>query len=205
MAMIRYAITSRGLYSGDELERQTALVREAARWAHEGLDFIQLRENNLPAEILATLARQILETITRKSSPSKLLINSRPDVAISTGAHGVHLTASPDQLTPDRVRSLYASAGLPQPVITVSCHTMDDVQRSGQNQADAILLAPIFEKTISGQVISSGRGLDYLRAACIAAAPVPIYALGGVTHENAHACMAAGAAGIAGIRLFHRS
>lgn len=205
MAMIRYAITSRGLYSGDELERHAALVREAARWAHEGLDFIQLRENDLPDEILATLAHQILETITRKNSPSKLLINSRPDVAISTGAHGVHLTAGPDQLTPNQVRSLYASAGLPRPVISVSCHTLDDVQRSRENQTDAILLAPVFEKTICDQIISPGWGLDYLRAACTAAASIPIYALGGVTLENANACVAAGAAGIAGIRLFHRS
>jgi thiamine-phosphate pyrophosphorylase len=203
--MIRYAITSRGLYSGDELERQAALVREAARWAHEGLDFIQLREKDLPDEILATLARQILETISRKNSPSKLLINSRPDVAISIGAHGVHLTAGPDQLTPNQVRSLYASAGLPRPVISVSCHTLDDVQRSRKNQPDAILLAPVFVKTIGEQIISPGRGLDYLRAACTAAIPIPIYALGGVTLENANACVSAGAVGIAGIRLFHRS
>jgi thiamine-phosphate pyrophosphorylase len=203
--MIRYAITSRGLHSGGELQRQAALVREAARWADEGIDFIQLRENDLTAAILATLAREILETITWKRSPSKLLIHSRPDVAISTGAHGVHLTASPDQLTPNQVRSLYASSGLPQPVISASCHTLDDVKRSRENQADAILLAPVFEKTISGQIISPGRGLDYLRAACTAAGPIPIYALGGVTLENANACVAAGAAGIAGIRFFHSS
>ena len=203
--MIRYAITSRGLYSGDELERHAALVREAARWAHEGLDFIQLRENDLPDEILATLARQILETIAGTTRHTKLLINSRADIAIATGAHGIHLTATPGELTPTGVRSLYASAGLPRPIITVSCHTLDDVQRSRENQTDAILLAPVFEKTICDQIISPGRGLDYLRAACTAAASIPIYALGGVTLENANACVAAGAAGIAGIRIFHRS
>ena len=50
-----------------------------------------------------------------------------------------------------------------------------------------------------------GQGLEQLHAACIAAAPVPVYALGGVTLENAAACIAAGAAGIAGIRLFQDS
>ena len=50
-----------------------------------------------------------------------------------------------------------------------------------------------------------GQGIDQLRTACLAASPIPVYALGGVTLENAAACLDAGAAGIAGIRLFHQS
>ena len=107
--MLRYAITSRTLYPGDKLQQQAALVEQTARWASDGIDFIQLREKDLPASALAALARKILQTITLATSPTRLLINSRPDIAIATGAHGVHLTASPDELTPTQVRDLYAA------------------------------------------------------------------------------------------------
>jgi thiamine-phosphate pyrophosphorylase len=221
--MLRYAITSRALFPGDEHEKQAALLYEASRWAAEGIDIIQLREKDLPAADIAALAREILRAIStknnaistknsairQKNSPTKLLINSRPDIALATGAYGVHLTATSHELTPAQVRSLYASTNLPAPVITVSCHTLEEVRRARENHADAILFAPVFEKTFADwgadQGTLPGQGLDRLRDACRAASPVPIYALGGVTLENAPSCLAAGAAGIAGIRLFHDS
>ena len=203
--MLRYAITSRALYPGDELQQQAALLRQASRWVADGIDLIQLREKDLPATEIEALAREILHAIAEAKSPTKLLLNSRPDIAIATAAHGVHLTAAPDELTPAQVRSLYAVANHPAPIITISCHTLEDVHRARANQADAILFAPVFEKTIAGQIITPGQGLGQLRAACLAASPIPVYALGGVTLENAPACLDAGAAGIAGIRLFHQS
>jgi thiamine-phosphate pyrophosphorylase len=201
--MLRYAITSRALYPGDEIEQQVALLRQASRWVANGIDFIQLREKDLAAADVAALAREILKTIALAASSTKLLVNSRADIAIATRAHGVHLTASPGELTPTRVRGLYASANLPAPVISISCHTIEDVQRARDHHADAILFAPVFEKFVAGQTITPGRGLDQLRTVCMAASPIPVYALGGVTLENALSCIDAGAAGVAGIRLFH--
>lgn len=203
--MLRYAITSRALYPGNELQQQAALLREASRWVAEGIDIIQLREKDLPAADIAALARKILQTIAAKASPTRVLINSRPDIALATGAHGVHLTALPDELTIGQVRSLYDSASRTAPIITISCHTLEDVHRARVNRADAILFAPVFEKIIAGETITPGKGIDRLRAACLAASPIPVYALGGVTLERAAACLDAGAAGIAGIRLFHQS
>lgn len=203
--MLRYAITSRVLYPGDENQRQAALVREASRWAASGIDFIQLREKDLAAAEIAALARKILHAIARVASPTKLLINSRPDIATATGAHGVHLTSDRDELTPAQVRSVYAAANLTPPIVTISCHTLDDMQLAGEARADAILFAPVFEKSLPGGEILQGQGLERLHAACIAASPVPVYALGGVTLQNASACIEAGATGIAGIRIFHAS
>jgi thiamine-phosphate pyrophosphorylase len=203
--MLRYAITGRALYPGDELEQHAALLRQASRWVADGIDLIQLREKDLPDDDLAALAREILRIVALASGSTKLLINSRANVAVATGAHGVHLTANPGELTPIEVRSLYASANRPAPIISISCHTLDEVRRARTNQVDAILFAPVFEKIITDQNIIPGQGLDQLRAACLAASPIPVYALGGVTLKNAPACLDAGAAGIAGIRLFHKS
>ena len=201
--MFRYTITSRALYPGGEQEKQAALVRQASRWAADGINLIQLREKDLPASAIAALARKILEAIASVTSSTRLLINSCADIAVATGAHGVHLTAAPDELTPAQVRDLYAAAHLAAPIITVSCHTLEEVKRAHANKVDAILFAPVFEKIIAGQMITPGQGLDKLRTACVAAAPVPVYALGGVTLQNARSCIDTGASGIAGIRLFH--
>jgi thiamine-phosphate pyrophosphorylase len=201
--MLRYAITSRALYPGDEHKKQAALLHQAARWAADGIELIQLREKDLSAADIAALARKILKAISLTGSSTRLLINSRADIAIATGAHGVHLPSGRDELTPAQVRSLYASAKLPSPIVTVSCHTLDEVHRARENQATEILFAPVFEKNVPEYGSIPGQGLDRLHDACTAAAPVPVYALGGVNLQNAAVCIAAGAAGIAGIRLFH--
>jgi thiamine-phosphate pyrophosphorylase len=202
-SVLRYAITSRALFHGDDRRRQAALVEQAARWAADRIDVIQLREKDLSAGALVELARNILKNIGLAGSQTKLLINSRPDIAVAAGAHGVHLTASPDEITPFQVRGLYADASLPAPAITCSCHTVAEVERARDNRVDAILFAPVFGKSVAGEIVSGGQGLDKLRAACRKAAPVPVYALGCVTSANADDCLKAGASGIAGIRLFH--
>jgi thiamine-phosphate pyrophosphorylase len=67
---------------------------------------------------------------------------------------------------------------------------------------DLMLFSPVFEK-VSGEKLSSQvQGLEGLRRACAAARAKPVFALGGVTADNASDCVAVGAAGIAGIRLF---
>ena len=198
--MFRYAITSRALFPGEQRRQRTALLEQAVRWASAGIDIIQLREKDLPAALLADLARNILKMLP---PTTKLLLNSRLDIAIATAAHGVHLSATRGELAPAHVRQLYAAASLPPPVITTSCHTLAEVSRARDHRVDGILFAPVFGKIIAGEIVTSGQGLDQLRAACTAAAPTPVYALGGVTLENAPSCLQAGAIGIAGIRLFH--
>jgi thiamine-phosphate pyrophosphorylase len=206
--MLRYAITSRRLFPGDDAQQQNALIRQCDRWGTEGIDFIQLREKDLPAAYLANLARQIVEALQATRSSTKLLINSRSDVAIATAADGVHLTAAPAELAAAQIRQLYAFAALRPPVISISCHSLSEVERGRQSDVDAILFGPVFEKSSGekssgGQRIADGVGLEQLHAACAAAGPIPLYALGGVDRKTAPACLAAGAAGVAGIRLFH--
>jgi thiamine-phosphate pyrophosphorylase len=199
----RYAITDRSLLlTGKETgEYQLQeLARQAALWAADGVDYIQLREKDLPPATLVALARQMLGVLA--NSATRLLINSRLDIAVAAHAHGVHLTSAPGRLTPAQVREVYAAARLPRPVVSVSCHTLEEVEVA-RNEADLILFAPVFHKTVGGEVVTAGVGLEGLHAACVAAGSTPVYALGGVTYENASECLRVGADGVAGIHLFH--
>ena len=215
--MLRYAITDRLRLTASEPERREAVLNQARKCALAGIDFLQLREKDLPARDLAELARSILAIFAEHNSARpKLLTNSRADIAIAVRADGVHLTSASDELTPAQVRALYSSAGLLPPTVSLSCHTVVEVIAArgshSENELcfapnpatapDLILFGAVFEKRIGDQLVSAGSGLDLLRQACAAAAPIPVLALGGVTDANTFDCLEAGAAGIAAIRLF---
>lgn len=200
--MLRCAITDGAAADFVNTTQIDRLLNQVRRWAADGIDMIQLREKNLDAGALFALAEAILRVVGETNSSTKLLINGRADIAIAARAHGVHLTAAPDELTPEQVRTLFSHAGRPAPVVGVSCHTIEEVRRAHADAADYILFGPVFEKRVRGDVVSQGIGVELLREACDTARPVPVLALGGVTRTNARECLQAGAAGIAGIRLF---
>jgi len=205
--MLRCAITDSTSVAEDAASRRTKLLEQARRWARrsavDGIDLVQLREKHLEAGDLLRLAEAMLQILRANgASQTKLLINSRVDVAIAAGADGVHLTSRPGELTPQQIRTVFVHAGRPVPVVSVSCHTLDEVKRAKENHADYILFGPVFEKRIDNQVVKDGVGMDLLRRACELARPTPVFALGGVTQENTALCLQAGAAGIAAIRLF---
>ncbi len=197
--MLRYAITNGAGISGDEQARTGGLLRLAARWAADGVDFVQLREKTMEAGALTALARKMVAVL---EPHTKLLVNGRADVAIAAGAAGVHLTSHRDELTPGQVRRVFALAGAAVPVVSVSCHTVEDAQRARDGGAEIIVFCPVFEKRVDGVRVAEGVGLKMLRRVCAAVAPAKVLALGGVTLGNAQRCVDAGAAGIAGIRLF---
>jgi thiamine-phosphate pyrophosphorylase len=194
--MIRYAITSG---QGASLKEFRRLARKGAA---TGISYIQLREKFLAADALTEIARAMAEELRQHGGHTKLLVNSRADVALVAGADGVHLTSRSGELTPTQVRRLFAAAGGPLPILSIACHTLAEVNRAVADATSLILFGPVFEKRIGGEVVVPGVGLDALRTACDSAGAVPVLALGGVTAENAAACLAAGASGIAGIRLF---
>jgi thiamine-phosphate pyrophosphorylase len=207
-----YAITDRSLDAGNHADALARLVDLATVWAANGVSYIQLREKDLTAREQVELTRAVIRTVQQPSLP-KILVNGRVDVALAAGADGVHLPSGSDALLPEEVRCIFAAAGIARPpVISISCHTIQDVKSAQQQSPDCILFAPVFEKQIremrinideDGDITSRvpGSGLALLEQACRAAAPVPVFALGGVTAENAADCLRAGAAGIAAIRL----
>lgn len=177
--MKRYYITNRKTIGGFRPLLET--IRDQM---HLGVDYIQIREKDITARELFEFTLAVLEvraTEIRSPLPTKILLNTRADVALATGADGVHLPAGAPAET------------LPGLVVARSCHTLAEVRSTS---AHFITFGPVFDSLAKGPAL----GLDSLRAACQLGKPV--FALGGITWDNAAHCMAAGAEGIAGIRLF---
>jgi thiamine-phosphate pyrophosphorylase len=212
---ILYYITDRKAFPGDDATRRLLLLDKIAEAAAAGINYIQLREKDLPTRDLESLAREATQIISQLRTENRelrtvLLINSRTDVALATSAAGVHLPAT--DISPSTVRQIWKSvkrgAGAPAreispspPQISISCHSPEEVMQAAKNQATVALFAPVFEKQNIPESIPAG--LNALRQAC--RAKIPVLALGGITLQNAESCLQAGAAGIAAIRLFQEN
>jgi thiamine-phosphate pyrophosphorylase len=195
--LLLYYITDRTQFPGNEGERRECLLDKIAEATRSGVDLIQLREKGLLSRELELLAFEAVRRVRASSGSTRLLINSRADIALAGGADGVHLR-SKDIAVAD-VRKMWRDAGGPNvPVVTVSCHNESDVIVAERARADFIVFGPVFEK--KGSLETRTTGLDALRSAC--QHNIPVLALGGVTEHNARLCIEAGAVGVAGIRLF---
>jgi thiamine-phosphate pyrophosphorylase len=198
--VLRCAITDASRFT-DRAARRTALLADAARWAEQDIDFVQLREKNLAAGELYDLAAEMLLVFRERCGRTRLLVNGRVDVALAAGADGVHLTSRADELTPAQVREVFARVNRPLPIMAISCHTLEEVTQARRAQVDLILFGPVFEKRVHGVPVREGCGIEALRAAC-ASTTAPVLALGGVGAGSVEACLRAGAAGVAAIRMF---
>jgi thiamine-phosphate pyrophosphorylase len=203
--LLLYYITDRTQFPGAESERRERLLDKIAEAAHAGIDYVQLREKDLPARELESLAKEAAQVIQEAHSKARLLINSRTDVALAGKADGVHLTST--DISPLDVRKVWRAAhGQDEPVVVigVSCHNEAEVVETERAAADFVVFGPVFEKRAAEQLSRAGTGpgtgMDQLRKVC--QHQIPVIALGGVTPENAPSCIEAGASGIAGIRLF---
>jgi thiamine-phosphate pyrophosphorylase len=210
-----YYITDRRAFPGNEFTRRERLLEKIADAATHGIDYTQLREKDLSARDLESLARDAMRIFSQKKlstdhrpPATALLINSRIDVALATAAHGVHLRAN--DIAPEEVRKVWKQCGagtlarelsLTDPLIAVSCHSPEEVAAAAAAQATFAVFAPVFEKKGAPETLSAG--LEALRQAC--RSKIPVLALGGITLQNAQSCMEAGAAGIAAIRLFQEN
>ena len=170
---------------------RAALLRIAREASAAGIDLIQVREPGLETAQLADLVAAIVG-VTR-GSPTRVVVNDRLDVALTSGAHGVHLRA--DSIPPRLARAI-APPGF---VIGRSIHQLEEA-REHASAVDYLIAGTVFptsSKPSAGPLL----GLQGLREIATAV-EVPVLAIGGITTDRMRAAAAAGAAGIAGIGLF---
>src|SRR5260370_1691590 len=147
-----YYITDRSQFRGDERARRKALLAKVAEAARAGVDYIQLREKDLSARELETLAWQVVAVVRENSPSTRLLINSRTDVALVAGADGVHLRS--DDVGPREVRRVVQFSAHQPPatdhfLVATSCHTAGNVFRAESDTADFAVFAPVFAKKVA--------------------------------------------------------
>jgi len=148
---------------------------------------IQLRERDLLARELVTLAREV-QAVTA-SHRSQLLINDRIDVALALEGVGVHLRSN--SLPVSVARHLLG----PQRLVGVSVHTVEEAIQVESQGADYIILGPIYA-TPSKQMFGPPLGIHTLEKAC-RLVRIPIIGIGGVTAARAQQMRRAGAFGVA--------
>ena len=187
--MIRYYITDRRQAGG--LEALLELIR---RNIARGVEMVQIREKDLSGRELYELVRRAVALAA--ATGTRILVNERADIAVAAGAGGVHLPSN--AIPPVTLRRLLP----PGMVIGVSCHSVGELRGGEVEGADFAVYGPVFSP-LSKASYSAPVGLKGLREAA-SAVRMPVLALGGITPENTEACIAAGAAGVAGITLFQR-
>jgi len=169
-----------------------ALFDNIARNLSAGIEWIQIREKDLSGRDLFDLTAQVLGLPNPYGS--KILVNTRVDVALASGAAGAHLPAG------SPAPRIWRALTPPGFLIGVSCHTLDEVRAAEDQGADYAVFGPVFapRSKVTGL---EPRGIEGLVQA-VRAVRIPVLALGGITATNAADCVQAGAAGVAAISLY---
>lgn len=188
--MISYLITTGEATPENFPEKRIEIIGVVEAAARAGISMVQVREKRLTAKQLFELSRECAAVTS--ASGTKLLINSRADIAFASGANGVHL---PEEGVPiSEVRRLFPSPFM----IVASVHSIDAVLEAKRKGADLAVFGPVFDTP--GK---SAKGIDALREVCTALENFPVLAIGGINAENYNEVLAAGASGYAAIRYLN--
>ena len=194
--IVCYVTSRKALGAADVVENLLAKIRAAIA---AGVDWVQIRERDMPARELLALVKA---AIGGRESKARILVNDRLDVALAAGAAGVHLGGAsvPARNVVSWLREGNSPAGF---LIGVSCHSLEEAREAEDAGASYVFFGPIFE-TPSKKSYGPPQGIARLTQVC-SAVRIPVIAIGGVNEENATECVSSGAAGIAAIRMFQES
>ena len=161
---------------------------ELARLAiRGGADTIQFRQKHGGIQNKLIEARRVAAVCTDASTP--LIIDDHLDIAQATEADGVHL--GQEDFPVDAARSVLGS----EPTIGATVTNPEQAAEAYELGADYVGFGPVFPTT-SKRNPKSVKGPDGLADACDAV-PIPVIAIGGITHDRIRATLEAGAYGVA--------
>jgi len=171
-----YGILDLGYVNAEEAPRITAQMVEG------GVDILQLRAKGQPPAHVVEVARSILPVTEEAGVP--LVINDFPELALLTGARGVHV--GQDDIALPEARRL-AGAGR---FAGKSTHSIRQALEAAREGADYIGFGPLFATPTKPDYVSIG--LDSIRRVHELVG-VPIFCIGGIKLENLDEVLAAGA------------
>lgn len=152
-----------------------------------GVKAVQLREKDLDTRQLLKMAYSMRRLTDRYKA--HLFINDRVDVAMASGADGVHLGGKSIPITGAR-----RVAG-EKMFIGASTHSVEEAKNAEDEGADFVTLGPVFDTTSKRQY-GKPLGLDVIRRAA-AELSVPVFAIGGIKLEHMKDVLDSGACGVA--------
>ena len=174
------AITNRALVQGDFLEQMQKVIR-----LHPHA--VILREKDLFDDAYEALAEKILGLC--EAEGVRCFLHSRIAVARNLGCRRIHLSVPVLEAMSEAER-----IGLKHDFaeISVSCHSLEDVNIAVKNGATQIILGTIFETECKKGL--KGKGTGFVEAICKSCL-LPVYAIGGISLERLPQVRKAGAAG----------
>ena len=189
--------------SAEQMETRDRQLEKIAAAAEAGVDWIQIRRKDLSGKDCAALTREALrraaEISANKTARTRIIVNDRLDVALSERAGGVHL-GEKSLPTAETKQLVESGSGSKDFLIGVSTHSLEAAREAARDGADYLFFGPVFW-TPSKAAFGVPQGLERLAEVC-GAVSAPVLAIGGITLANAGDCLAAGASGVAAIRLF---
>lgn len=182
-----YLITEGGLSNTSETGEFLGKIEDALKG---GVKAIQLREKGLGGKRLLEVALELRELTSRYKA--KLFINDRVDIALISGANGVHLPSS--GFGAKEVRGLLGSRE-EELLIGVSTHSLEEAKEAEREGANFITFGPVYE-TPSKAGYGEPVGIDKL-AEVGRSIMTPVFAIGGIDKDKVCEVRARGADGAA--------
>ena len=177
-----YAVTDRAWTDG--MDGVLSQVEAAIKG---GATFVQVREKHLDAREFLTEARWIVELCHRHGV--RCVINDNIDIALLSGADGVHV--GQDDMACAKARVMLGD----KRIIGVSAHNVDEAvaaEKAGADYLGSGAAFPTGTKDVSGQYVTPDK-----YAAITSAVNIPVVAIGGITRGNISQLSGRGLAGVA--------
>ncbi|MEE8135612.1 MAG: thiamine phosphate synthase [Thermodesulfobacteriota bacterium] len=179
-----------GLYviTDKKLIKRAGFIETVEKSIKGGARIVQLREKDTPQNEILNLGRELLKLTRRYDVP--LIINDSPELAKEIGADGVHLGGGDTSIK--NARAILGD----EIIIGVSCY--NQIERglnAVQNGADYVVFGtPYYTPTKPEREPTS---IEVLKEAVYVISQIPIFAIGGITKENASEILGTGVNGIA--------
>ena len=179
-AMTLYAVTDRSWLEGKSL---APAVEEAVKG---GVPFLQLREKDLPKEEFLKLALEIKGVCKRYNVP--FVINDDVDIALKSGADGVHV--GQDDMAALKAREILGKDA----IIGVSVHNLKEAEKAFSDGADYLGVGAVF--STSTKKDAENVPFETLREICQKTG-LPVVAIGGINSDNIEKLKGSGIKGVA--------
>lgn len=167
--------------NSDQFESEDAFLDAIASALEGGVEIIQLREKNMPANKILNLGKKVKQLCLQYDAT--FILNDRVDIALLLEADGVHL--GQDDLDVASAREILGE----NTIVGISTHVPEQALKAVEDGADYIGVGPVFATPTK-----QGRtpvGLDYVKWVS-ENIQIPAFAIGGIDLENVDEVLKAG-------------